>query len=357
MFQDITVQELIAQRSTKKMTLIDVRSPSEYRDSTIPGSVNIPVFNDEERAEIGTLYKQVSVDAAKERGLAIMSAKLPDFVKQFKEIEGEKVVYCWRGGMRSRTAATVLSLMDIHVSRIQGGIKAYRKHVLESLEYMPLEAEAVVLQGLTGTGKTAVLKRLQLEGYPVVDLEGLAGHRGSIFGHIGLQSNNQKTFDSELFERLKELQSAPFLLLEAESKRIGKVVIPDFLMEKKASGTMIVLELPMEERVRQIMEDYNPKAYKEHYLTAFQIIKGRIHTPVAAEIEKNLVEGHFAEAIRLLLEHYYDPKYTHTFGQYEGQAPIIVSVSRVEEAVDAVKDILRNLMLGTGGEVRTPLSL
>lgn len=349
MFQDITVQELMEQRNTKKITLIDVRSPSEYKDSTIPGSVNIPVFNDEERAEIGTIYKQISVDAAKERGLAIMSAKLPNFVKQFKEIEGDKAVYCWRGGMRSRTAATVLSLMDIHVNRITGGIKAYRKHVLDSLDHMQLDAEAVVLQGLTGTGKTAVLRQLQLEGYPVVDLEGLAGHRGSIFGHIGLESNNQKTFDSLLFERLKELQSAPYLLVEAESKRIGKIVVPDFLMEKKASGTTIVLELPMQERVRQLMEDYTPAVNSEHYMAAFQLIKGRIHTPVAAEIEKNLSEGQFDKAIQLLLEHYYDPKYTHTFGQYEGQTPIVVSVNRVEEAVDAVKDILRNLMLKKTG--------
>ena len=138
--------------------------------------------------------------------------------------------------MRSRTAATVLSLMDIHVNRITGGIKAYRKYVLDTLEHKSLHAEAFVLHGLTGTGKTAVLRQLQQEGYPVVDLEGLAGHRGSIFGHIGLQANNQKTFDSELFERLKQLESSPYLLFEAESKRIGKIAVPDFLMKKKESG-------------------------------------------------------------------------------------------------------------------------
>lgn len=344
MFQDITVKELMELQSSKKITLIDVRSPSEYRDSTIPGSLNIPVFNDEERAEIGTIYKQVSVDAAKERGLAIMSAKLPSFVKQFKEIKGDKAVYCWRGGMRSRTAATVLSLMDIHVNRITGGIKAYRKYVLDTLEHKSLDAEAFVLHGLTGTGKTTVLRQLQHEGYPVVDLEGLAGHRGSIFGHIGLQANNQKTFDSELFERLKELESSPYLLFEAESKRIGKIVVPDFLMKKKESGVAIVLELPMAERVRQILEDYNPAAYKEQYLAAFQLIKNRIHTPIAAEIGKSLEEGRFAQGIQLLLEHYYDPKYNHSFSQYEGNSPIVVAVDRVEEAVDAVQDILRNQM-------------
>lgn len=344
MFQDITVKELMELQSSKKITLIDVRSPSEYRDSTIPGSLNIPVFNDEERAEIGTIYKQVSVDAAKERGLAIMSAKLPSFVKQFKEIKGDKAVYCWRGGMRSRTAATVLSLMDIHVNRITGGIKAYRKYVLDTLEHKSLDAEAFVLHGLTGTGKTAVLRQLQQEGYPVVDLEGLAGHRGSIFGHIGLQANNQKTFDSELFERLKQLESSPYLLFEAESKRIGKIAVPDFLMQKKESGVAIVLELPMAERVRQILEDYNPAAYKEQYLAAFQLIKNRIHTPIAAEIGKSLEEGRFAQGIQLLLEHYYDPKYNHSFSQYEGSTPIVVAVDRVEEAVVAVKDILRTQM-------------
>lgn len=349
MFQDITVKELLELQNSKKITLIDVRSPSEYKDSTIPGSLNIPVFNDEERAEIGTIYKQVSVDAAKERGLAIMSAKLPSFVKQFKEIEGDKAVYCWRGGMRSRTAATVLSLMDIHVNRITGGIKAYRKYVLDTLEQKSLDAEAFVLHGLTGTGKTAVLRQLQQEGYPVVDLEGLAGHRGSIFGHIGLPSNNQKTFDAELVERLKQLENSPYLLFEAESKRIGKIVVPDFLMKKKESGTAIVLELPMAERVRQILEDYNPAAYKEQYLAAFQLIKNRIHTPIAAEIGKSLEEGRYAQGIQLLLEHYYDPKYNYSFSQYEDNAPIVVAVDRVEEAVDAVKDILRSRMLHKTG--------
>ncbi|MEK3779520.1 MULTISPECIES: tRNA 2-selenouridine(34) synthase MnmH [Paenibacillus] len=340
MFQDITVEELMELQRNKKLTLIDVRSPSEYADATIPGSLNIPVFNDEERAEIGTLYKQVGVDAAKERGLAIMSAKLPAFVKQFKEIEGDKAVYCWRGGMRSRTAATVLSLMDIHVSRISGGIKAYRKYVLDTMERLKLPAESFVLHGLTGTGKTAVLKQLQEEGYPVLDLEGLAGHRGSIFGHIGLNASNQKSFDAKLFERLKQLEHAPYIVFEAESKRIGKIVVPDFLMQMKEKGVAIVLELPMEERIRQIMEDYRPEEYQQQYLEAYRLIKGRIHTPIAAEIGKHLEEGRFAEGIRMLLEHYYDPKYNYTASQYQDSEPVTVSVRSVNEAADAVKEIL-----------------
>lgn len=340
MFQDINVEELLKQKDSKNITLIDVRSPSEYRDSTIPGSLNIPVFNDEERAEIGTLYKQVSLDAAKERGLEIMSAKLPSFIKQFKEIEGDKAVFCWRGGMRSRTAATVLSLMDVHVSRIEGGIKAYRRLVVNTLDNTRLDMEAFVLHGYTGTGKTAVLQHLEQEGYPVLDLEGLSGHRGSIFGHIGLPSYNQKTFDSLLFERLKEIGESSYVLLEAESKRIGKVVLPDFLIEKKEAGTAIILDMPVEQRVEQIMKDYRPYEFKNQCIAAFNRIKDRIHTPIAAEIARSLDEERFAEAVRLLLVHYYDPKYDHSARLYDVDKQIVVKVGSPEEAVRVIKELL-----------------
>lgn len=340
MFQDISVEELLELQNSKKISLIDVRSPSEFQESTIPGASNIPVFNDEERAEIGTLYKQVSVDAAKERGLEIMSAKLPSFVKEFKGIEGNKAVFCWRGGMRSRTAATVLSLMDVHVYRLQGGIKAYRKLVVDTLGHTKLDSEAIVLHGYTGTGKTAVLQQLEQEGYPVIDLESLSGHRGSIFGHIGLCSRNQKTFDAHLLKRLKEVSGSPYVLFEAESKRIGKVVIPDFIIEKKEVGTVIVMDMPMEERVSQIMKDYRPADFKAEYLDAFNRIKDRIHTPVAAEIGHCLTDDRYPEAIQLLLTHYYDPKYDHSFRHYDESKQIILRVGSVEEAVQAVKETL-----------------
>lgn len=340
MFQDITVEELLKQRKNKKITLIDVRSPSEFREATIPGSLNIPVFNDEERAEIGTLYKQVSVEAAKERGLEIMSAKLPAFVKQFKEIQGDKAVFCWRGGMRSRTAATVLSLMDVHVNRISGGIKAYRKLVVDTLDHMSLNKEAVVLHGYTGTGKTDILRLLQEEGYPVLDLEGMAGHRGSIFGHIGLPSHNQKTFDALFYERLQEIGDSPYVLLEAESKRIGRAVLPDFLIEKKEGGIAIVIEMPVQQRVEQILKDYRPEEFKEQCVQAFRRIKERIHTPIAAEIDRSLQEDRFAEAVELLLVHYYDPKYDHSARLYNEDQQIVVKADNPEEAAQAVKEIL-----------------
>src|SRR5690606_12633367 len=182
-----------------------------------PGSVNIPLFDDEERAVIGTLYKQVSFEAAKQKGLEVVSAKLPQFIRQIAAIPGPKAVFCWRGGMRSKTTATLLSLMDIRVARLQGGFRSFRRWVVDYLEHYKLEAEAIVINGYTGSGKTKLLKQLEQMGLPVVDLEGMAGHRGSVFGQVGLTPNNQKTFESLLALRLKELTNSPYILIEAES--------------------------------------------------------------------------------------------------------------------------------------------
>lgn len=339
MFQDITIEELLTLSKKRELVLIDVRSPSEFENATIPGSLNIPLFDDRERAEIGTIYKQVSVQAAKERGLEIVSTKLPAFVKSFEQIKGEKAVFCWRGGMRSKTTATVLSLMGIHVYRLAGGFRAYRKWVvdrLESLEFMPY---VYVINGNTGSGKTAILQRLRKEGYPVLDLEAMAGHRGSIFGHIGLKANNQKIFDSLLVTELLELQDKPYILLEGESKRIGKVVLPDFIVKKKEAGTHLFIQMPVEERVRQIIEDYRPWEHKEEVMEAFKRIKNRIHTPAAKEIETALRQNHYEQAVRLLLEYYYDPRYEHAIKQYEKE-PIIIKAQNIKEAVEAVKNYL-----------------
>jgi len=340
LFQDITLEELRSLRARKKLTVIDVRSPSEYIDSTLPDSLNIPLFNDQERAEIGTLYKQTSVHAAKERGLEIVSAKLPAFIKEFGAIEGDKVVFCWRGGMRSRTTATVLSLMDIHAYRLVGGFKAYRKWVLDELETFDFKPKSYVIHGNTGTGKTNLLHRLKKRGLPVIDLEGMAGHRGSIFGEIGLYANNQKTFDSLLLEELIAVGDSPYVLFEAESKRIGKVVMPPFMALQKERGTQIWIDMPMESRVKQILEDYKPESFKDQYVSAFLSIKSRIHIPIAAEIERLLKADQFGEAIALLLEYYYDPKYDYTSTQYEDAERICFSVNNLDEAEEAVLSYL-----------------
>ncbi|MCJ8012391.1 tRNA 2-selenouridine(34) synthase MnmH [Paenibacillus sp. KQZ6P-2] len=359
MFQDISIEKLNDLRSKNEMTVIDVRSPSEYAESTIPGSVNIPFFTDEERAEIGILYKKVSTQAAKERGLEIMSAKLPAFVKRFAEIKGNKTVFCWRGGMRSRTTATVLSLMGIHVNRLDGGYRSYRKWVVETLEQVEFAPQVFVLHGNTGTGKTEILKALKEKGYPVVDLERLAGHRGSIFGEIGLKSNNQKTFDALLLEDILRYRQEPYILIEAESKRIGKVILPEFLINKKEKGTHILLEAPTSLRVSNILNDYQPEEHAEQSLQAFNQIKSRIHTPIAQEIEESLLTRQFGRAVELLLVYYYDPRYAHTSVNYgdEFARTTPIRFETMEDAVEQVERRIEELIYRDGASNKVQTSV
>jgi tRNA 2-selenouridine synthase len=339
LFQDITVEEMLELQQNKGLVTIDVRSPSEYKDATVPGSLNIPLLDDEERAEVGTIYKKIGTQAAKDRGLEIVSAKLPAFIKTFQAIQEPKAVFCWRGGMRSKTTATLLSLMGMKVYRLKGGFRAYRKWVVERLDQFEFRPQAYVLNGLTGSGKTAILRYLKGLGFPVLDLEAMAGHRGSIFGQIGLHAHNQKTFDALLLQDLLRLNDSPYVLFEAESKRIGKVVLPEFIVNVKQSSVQLFIEIPIEERIRHILEDYRPWNHKAECLQAFRHIKNRIHTPIAKQIEEHLLQDRFAEAVKLLLEHYYDPRYDHATSQYTSER-VAIKAGSLQEAVEAIIDHL-----------------
>ncbi|MEV5029457.1 tRNA 2-selenouridine(34) synthase MnmH [Paenibacillus sp. LPE1-1-1.1] len=343
MFQDLTVAELLELHKKGEAQLIDVRSESEFAESTIPGSINIPLFDDAERAEVGTLYKQESVDAAKDRGLEIVSRKLPDFIRTIAGSGSpNKVVFCWRGGMRSRTSATLASLMGLKMYRLNGGFRAYRRWVVETLDGYTELPPCYVINGYTGTGKTELLIRLQERGYPVINLEWMAEHRGSIFGHIGKTPSNQKTFESRLVHELIRLRNAPYLILEAESKRVGKAVLPEFLIKAKEKGTAIFIEMPDEQRVLNILNDYKPQENKEEFMRSFERIEKRIHTPIAAEIRSSLQEDRFKEAAKLLLLHYYDSRYQYATDQYE-QVRMTVTAANLDQAFDEIIRKLPNL--------------
>jgi tRNA 2-selenouridine synthase len=199
-----------------------------------------------------------------------------------------------------------------------------------------------VLHGNTGTGKTLILRALQDKGLPVLDLEGMAGHRGSIFGEIGLKGHNQKTFDALLLEDVRKYQDSTYVLMEAESKRIGKVVLPDFLVRKKETGYHLILQVPMEVRVRNLLEDYQPWLHHKECLAAFRQIKSRIHTPIAAEIEGCLNTERYDKVVRMLLEHYYDPRYAFSTEAYTGELTM-VKAETMEEATAEVERFFRSL--------------
>lgn len=245
--------------------------------------------------------------------------------------------------MRSKTTATLLSLMGIHVYRLEGGYRAYRQGVVKALDELVVTPPAIVLHGNTGSGKTAILRILKARGYPVLDFEALAGHRGSVFGNIGLKAHNQKKFDSLLIDELVDKKESSYFLFEAESKRIGKVVLPDQLVQKKEEGYQIWLEFPLAARVQHILDDYRPWEHQEQCLSSFHHIKSRIHTPVAAEIEKSLTEGKYDRAVELLLVFYYDQLYAHTASSYNSENRTVVTAQTVEEAVKAVEQIVASI--------------
>jgi tRNA 2-selenouridine synthase len=344
MFRDIPVEELFqSEANSEKTVLIDVRSPSEFLESTIPGSINIPIFNDEERSVIGTLYKQVSASIATDKGLEIFSAKLPELIKQFKELPDNKVVFCWRGGMRSKAMATFVDLMGINVKRLQGGYRAYRNWVVEQLEQIQTPPRCIIINGYTGSGKTRILERLAAKGQPVLDLEYFAGHRGSTFGGIGLDPSNQKTFDSLLVHQLRAIGETPYFLIEAENKRIGKISVPEFIVQAKDIGTMIVIEMPIEERVKNIIREYQPEKYQAEFIEAFLKIKKRLPTDIGKDVHTQLETGEYDKAFEHLLTYYYDPLYQKTFDNYANKTVTIQS-AHVDEAVEQIESMLPELL-------------
>ncbi|MCM3717052.1 tRNA 2-selenouridine(34) synthase MnmH [Fictibacillus phosphorivorans] len=303
--------------------LFDVRSPKEYDEYHIPGAKCLSIFSNDERAEIGTIYKQKSKEQAVERGLEIVAPKLPNFYKTIKNEmakypEKQVVIYCARGGMRSKSLVQTMSMLGIDCLQLEGGIRSYRKQIERTLnEYSQKAHEIIVLEGYTGTMKTKFLEKLQEEGYPVINLEKMAGHKGSIFGRIGEEPASQKKFESRLYERLNELKKAPILIIESESKRIGRVIVPDFLLEGKYSGTRIHINIPFGMRVQYICEVYDPQLHKKEIEEAVLKLTNRIPSSIMSEIKEALLKQDYEKVVSFLLENYYDPKYEYAEQKYE----------------------------------------
>lgn len=340
MFKDILPADLFELKE-KGHVVVDVRAPKEFKEATIPGSINIPLFTDDERALVGTTYKQKGQEMAKEIGLEIVSKKLPEYIKQFRDINSPVTVFCWRGGMRSKTAATVTDLMNVKVNRLIGGIRGYRNWIKEQMEQIALPP-FYVLNGHTGNGKTHILRQLKSEGFPVIEFEGMARHRGSIFGQIGLEPSNQRMFNLLLGEELLRYQQSPYVLVEGESARIGKVVIPDRIYQHKEKSGQLIMQLPLEERVKIILDDYNPEVDHEAFVTAFERIRRRIHTPIAKATAEALEGRNYSEAVRNLLSYYYDPHYANSIKTTEIPLTTIRETT-LELAALRIKEELRKL--------------
>lgn len=300
--------------------LLDVRSPGEFRQGHIPGAHSFPLFSDIERTEIGTLYKQKGKDSAMMRGLEIVGPKLALFVKEAKKLAGNKdmAVHCWRGGQRSQSMAWLFRQGGFDVVTLDGGYKAFRHHVLGTFELHRLNL--IVLGGKTGTGKTKILHALQAQGEQVIDLEGLAHHKGSAFGHIGEpEQPTVEQFENDLFEKILELDPKRRIWIENESQSIGRVFVPQEFWLQMKKAPLFNVEVPFEKRIQNLVEDYAGIS-NTALVEAFRRIERKLggqHLKTALEA---LQLGDPATAAAIALK-YYDK--TYQFGLENNPSPEI----------------------------------
>lgn len=298
--------------------IIDVRSPSEFNAEKIPNALNIPLLTDRERAEIGTIYKNDGELVARRHALKFISQKVPAIIDEIfsRRSHGQQViVYCWRGGLRSEAVASLLSIAGIFCLRLTGGYKAWRKMVLSDLQADRFNFSAVVLHGMTGTGKTEILTELQKLNHQTLDLESLANHRGSTFGSMGLgKQPGQKDFESTLWWHLRTIQLDKPVFLEAESRKIGKLSVPDCVLSRVNNGRAILVHGNVDMRADRLAADY-----MQHYgSTAEATLEGialleQLRPFISRKLHDAITtlakSGEIREAIKLLLVEYYDPLY------------------------------------------------
>jgi tRNA 2-selenouridine synthase len=310
--------------------VIDARSEDEHALDHIPGALNWPTLNNAERITIGTMYKQVNAFEAKKRGAAIAARNISAHIERDvidKPREWKPMVYCWRGGNRSGALATILGAIGFHVTLIDGGYKAWRAAVVEDLTPQAQRLQYRVVCGPTGSGKTRLLQALAAQGAQVLDLEALANHRSSVLGHIpGLPQPSQKRFDSLIWDALRQFDPARPVFVESESKKVGNVRVPDALIEHMRESPCIDLQLPNEERVALLLEDYDffvkdPVHFCDR-LQALTELRGK--AVIDAWVEK-VNAGKTPEVVLELLTQHYDPMYSasiqRNFRQYGEAMP------------------------------------
>lgn len=296
-----------------KVVLVDVRSEGEYKSAHIPKAINIPILNDAERRDVGTLYDRVSYDLAKVRAVEYASKKLAKLYKRYLELEKNYeaiVIYCGRGGYRSTVLLSIFRSLGMHISKLRGGYKAYRKYALEKLDDYLSRINVLTLYGLTGTHKTYIIRRLEEDGVKVLDLEKYANHRGSIFGSVGLKDKvSQKMFDSLIYEAIKKDPDATYVT-EGESRRIGDIILDEKLYTKMLNSDKLLIEAPLDTRAKNILEDYLPKENEEEIFETFKEFRKFIGKDRYEKYIEMLKEKDYIELIKDMMQSYYDPKYS-----------------------------------------------
>jgi tRNA 2-selenouridine synthase len=326
--------------------IIDVRSPAEYAEDHIPGAISAPVLDDAERAEVGTLYKQVSAFSAKKAGASLISRNIARHIEELfrdKDKTWHPLVYCWRGGKRSSAMAHVLREIGWNAETLEGGYKAYRRFVVSQLQSLPPGLEFIVIHGPTGSGKSRLLGALQRASAQVLDLEGLAAHRGSVLGNLPDRPQpTQKMFESLLLQQLSSLQTETPVYVEGESKKIGELHVPDALMERMRASPCILVNTGVEVRVDLLLDEYR------HFLSDRDALNKQLDCLIALHGRERIAEWKsitdWRELVRRLLVEHYDPAYRRSsnrnFIQLAEAAPVFIARADDDAFAAAARSIL-----------------
>jgi tRNA 2-selenouridine synthase len=302
--------------------LIDARSPSEYAEDHLPGAINMPVLDDDERARVGTIYKQQSPFLARKIGAALVARNVAGHLEgPLADMGGgwRPLVYCWRGGQRSQSFATILAQVGWRAEAIEGGYKTWRRLVVEALEAPP-PAPIRIIDGNTGSAKTALLGALAERGAQVIDLEGLANHRGSLFGHMPGGQPSQKAFEGRLATALAALDPERPVYVEAESSRIGNLSLPKGIWAAMVAAPRLRIAAPREARAAYLATAYGDLTDDPARLAA--VVESLRPLQPSERIDEWLglaAEGRFTALADALMEHHYDPRYNRHRARFDGQ--------------------------------------
>ncbi|MDQ0462341.1 tRNA 2-selenouridine synthase [Caulobacter ginsengisoli] len=332
--------------------VIDVRSPGEFEEDRLPGAINLPVLTNEERAQVGTIYVQESAFKAKRIGAALVARNIAlhlEMALAGRPKTFHPLIYCWRGGSRSNAMATILSQVGWRVSVVKGGYQTYRRAVKARLYDQPCSLKLILLDGNTGSAKTEILGRLAARGVQVLDLEGLAGHRGSLFGAVpGSPQPSQKMFESRLLTALAALDLSRPVVVEAESSRIGERFLPPALWDAMRAAPVIELQVPRAARVDYLLRAYrdiveNP-ATLEAAIARLPVHPGRKQIAGWRELAE---AGDFAALADGLIEHHYDPAYGRMRKKSEQAVIGVVEAAALDDAgQDAAAEQIARLTTG-----------
>ena len=296
--------------------VVDVRTPLEFNEDHLPGAINVPLLSNDERVEIGILYKQAGPYPARIRGLELTASRFPTMVDEIAGTANGRPIlaYCWRGGLRSQTVATILELTGHRVLQLKGGYKSFRHHVTTFFEAFHPPGSLVVIHGMTGIGKTDFIHTIDRNRYGIIDLEGLACHRGSAFGALGLSQEHltQKRFETIVWDAFRQLPPGRPVIVEGESRRIGKLSLPGNLYDVMRSGIKVWCTATLETRVKRLIAEYGRPEYKEEMTIALGRIAKRLGGDVYKELLGALERWDMEAFMSGLVVRYYDKVYYKT---------------------------------------------